>query len=194
MNISSIVNDIQLLHHNSIIQWKEQGINLTQHNFLRLVEENHSFNYQLWNAEDRARRDDCGADFVYQAKREIDYFNQQRNDRMEMIDSWLWNNLQPSQIPTVTLHSETPGMMIDRLSIIALKSYHMQLQTIRKNVTPDHIAMCQQKLQIIQEQLHNLANCLQQLLLEIQNQTRTFKIYHQMKMYNNPQFREEVSA
>jgi hypothetical protein len=192
MNISSIVQDIQALHHDTIISWKEHGIKLIYTDFLHLVEENHSFNYQLWHAEDRARRDDRGADFVYTAKREIDSFNQQRNDRMEMMDEWLWHHLQPADHNYCTLHTETPGMIIDRMSILSLKQYHMQLQTIRTDVDPEHLNTCAKKLSIISEQLTRLSHSLQQLLLEIQNQTRTFKIYHQMKMYNNPKLNPEL--
>ena len=187
MLIASVVNKIQTLHHDTIIYWKEHGITLTHLDFLNLVEENHSFNYQLWHAEDRARRDDCGSEFVHRAKREIDHFNQQRNDRMEMMDEWLWHYLTPADSSECILHTETPGMIIDRLSILSLKEYHMNLQTIRLDVNELHRDTCTKKLKIIQEQKIRLSNSLQQLLLEVQNKTRTFKVYHQMKMYNNPQ-------
>ena len=188
MNIAFIIKEIQTLHHDTIISWKEHGIILNHTGFLGLVEENHSFNYQLWHAEDRARRNDCGADFVLKAKREIDSYNQQRNDRMEMMDEWLLNDLQPANPDQCTLHTETPGMIIDRLSILALKQYHMHLQTTRTDVDKTHLEACQNKLNIINEQKTRLSKSLEQFLLEIQNKTRTFKVYHQMKMYNNPQY------
>src|SRR5665647_2167780 len=92
------VPEIIKLHHNCISDWKQNGLKLSHSDFLTLVEENHAFNYQLWHAEDRARRDDMGYEFIYHAKREIDHCNQQRNNRMETIDEWLFNQLQPAAV------------------------------------------------------------------------------------------------
>lgn len=177
---------IASLQQNSIIYWKEAGVVLSQHNFLGLVEENHAFNYQLWHAEDRARRDDLGYEFVYHAKREIDHCNQQRNNRMEAMDEWLFTALQPANPTECPVHSETPGMMIDRLSILALKAYHMELQSKRRDVDETHRKACQYKWQTIIAQQNQLLDCLEQLVNEVNNKTRTFRIYHQFKMYNDP--------
>ena len=145
-------NEIATLQRESIISWKRSGIILTQEDFFKLVEENHAFNYQLWHAEDRARRDDLGFEFVYKAKREIDHYNQQRNNRMEAMDDWLFQELQPALPSTCPVHSETPGMMIDRLSILALKTYHMALQLERIDVDVNHHQTCLGKLHTIEEQ------------------------------------------
>ena len=123
--------EIASLQRECIINWKKTDVKLQQNDFLKIVEENHAFNYQLWHAEDRARRDDLGFEFVYHAKREIDHCNQQRNNRMEAMDEWLFHQLQPASHIECPVHSETPGMMIDRLSIMALKAYHMALQIER---------------------------------------------------------------
>ena len=181
MNTNNFIKKLEQLHRESIVQWKEHSIELKHEGLLRLVEENHAFNYQLWLAEDRARRDDRGFEFVYQAKREIDHCNQQRNNRMEMIDEWFFNELQPAESTACPIHSESPGMMIDRLSILALKHYHMALQAIRAEVTDEHRKLCQHKLHIIQ-----LLHCLRDFLGEIESKKRTFKVYHQFKMYNDP--------
>src|SRR6187401_619449 len=122
---------ITSLHRQSIPQWKKTGVQLQQKDFYQLVEENHAFNYQLWHAEDRARREDMNFEFVYLAKREIDFCNQQRNNRMEAMDEWLYATLQPANHNQCPVNSESPGMIIDRLSILSLKSYHMALQTER---------------------------------------------------------------
>lgn len=180
------INNIEILHHDSIINWKKNGIQLNQTDFLGLVEENHAFNYQLWHAEDRARRDDLGHEPVYRAKREIDHFNQQRNNRMESIDEWLYIQLQPASHLDCPVHSETPGMIIDRLSILSLKAYHMELQTIRHDVDEAHRQNCTAKLQVLHEQKRQLLMCLDRLLHEVQHKTRTFRIYRQFKMYNDP--------
>lgn len=186
------VEEITHLHRNCIVQWKASGI-VHQHNeFYRLVEENHAFNYQLWHAEDRARRDDQGYEFVYQAKREIDRFNQLRNNRMEAMDEWLFNQLQPANHTLCPVHSESPGMIIDRLSILSLKFYHMNLQTQREDVTEDHRKNCTHKVAIIHQQLEQLTQCFKELLGDIAAQRRTFRIYHQFKMYNDPNLNPEL--
>lgn len=186
------VKQIANLQREAIVRWKTNGLQLNQEGFLALVEENHAFNFQLWQAEDRARRDDKGYEFVYQAKREIDHCNQQRNNRMEAIDGWLFEALEPASPQTCPVHSETPGMMIDRLSILALKVYHMDLQQKREDVDEDHRQSCERKLQTLLIQRDQLIDCLQQLIDEIKTKTRTFRVYHQFKMYNDPKLNPEL--
>lgn len=187
------IDNIQALHHDSILYWKEAGVITGRYSdFLTLVEENHAFNFQLWHAEDRARRDDKGYKFVYQAKREIDHFNQQRNNRMEAMDQWLFTLLKPTDANECPVHSETPGMIIDRLSILALKAYHMHLQIYRHDVDDTHRHTCQHKLLVIQAQQKQLYACLRQLIQEIRAKTRTFRVYHQFKMYNDPTLNPEL--
>lgn len=183
-------SDLADLQQACIILWKEQGLKLNQSGFLALVQENHAFNYQLWQAEDRARRDDKGPEFVYQAKREIDQYNQQRNNRMEAMDQWIYEVLKPADQAIV--HSETPGMIIDRLSILALKAYHMNLQTKRMEVDEAHRANCELKVQKILAQQAQLVTCLAQLMEEIRAGKRTFRVYHQFKMYNDPTLNPEL--
>lgn len=183
---------ITTLHRNCIYQWKAVGIEYQHKEFYQLVEENHAFNFQLWHAEDRARRDDMGYEFIYKAKREIDMCNQQRNNRMEAMDEWLFNTLQPVKLGHCPVNSESPGMIIDRLSILSLKSYHMALQTERLDVSEEHRKTCSAKLETIHQQLQQLTLCLEQLLDEIQAKNRTFRIYHQFKMYNDPTLNPEL--
>jgi len=188
INPSNITN----LHSQSITLWKNTGIEYKHQGFYQLVEENHAFNYQLWHAEDRARRDDLGFEFVYQAKREIDTCNQLRNNRMEAMDEWLFNALQPASPKECQVHSESPGMIIDRLSILSLKSHHMALQTDRQDVSEEHRINCRQKLDTIHQQLKQLAQCLGQLLEDVQGKNRTFRVYHQFKMYNDPNLNPQL--
>lgn len=177
---------IATIHRESIIRWKADGVQLNQNDFAGLIEKNHAFNYQLWHAEDRARRNDMGHEFVYLAKREIDECNQQRNNLMEAMDEWLFTRLNPAAATHCPVHSETPGMMIDRLSIMALKAYHMDVQASREGVDESHRLLCQKKLDTIFAQQQQLSSCLEQLIMEITAQTRTFRLYHQFKMYNDP--------
>jgi hypothetical protein len=185
MTTSINVAHIVMLHRDAIITWKASGVHASKQDFLRLVEENHAFNYQLWHAEDRARRDDLGHEFVYLAKREIDACNQQRNDRMEAMDVFIMDALKPLPATQCPVHSETPGMMIDRLSILALKAYHMGAQLERKSVDESHREACRQKLALIMAQKEQLTHCLEELLHDLCCGKRTFCMYYQFKMYNN---------
>jgi hypothetical protein len=192
MSVTLDIQAILSLHHQSILDWKDSGLSLQHKGLHQLIEENHAFNYQLWHAEDKARRDDMGHEFVYHAKREIDFCNQQRNNRMEAIDEWLFKQLNPEKPGICPINSESPGMIIDRLSILSLKSYHMALQTQRKDVDEEHRKKCAFKLDIIHQQLDQLALCLGQLLDEVINKTRSFRVYHQFKMYNDPKLNPQL--
>lgn len=193
-NVPINVPDILNLHRESIVNWKQSGVSFAHQEFLALVEKNHQYNYQLWHAEDKARRDDKGAEFVRDAKRQIDRFNQARNDAMEAIDEYLFRYLKPASHTTCPVHSETPGMMIDRLSILALKHYHMGLQTKRDDVDASHKMACAEKVMVIAQQLEGLAGCLSNLLQEVAERSRTFRLYRQMKMYNSAVLNPELAA
>ncbi len=192
MSLPLDVQAILTLHRQSILRWKESGLTLTHKELHSLIEENHAFNYQLWHAEDKARREDMGYEFVYHAKREIDYCNQQRNNRMEAIDEWLFKHLNPEKPGCCPIHSESPGMMIDRLSILSLKLHHMSLQTQRIDVDEEHKRKCSIKLDVIHQQLDQLALCLEQLLDEVVTKVRSFRVYHQFKMYNDPMLNPQL--
>jgi len=192
MNLLTLASDISILHQDAIIEWYQNGINFQYEGLLNFVAENHAFNFQLWNAEDRARREDKGHSFVYEAKREIDNYNQQRNNRMETIDVWFANTLTPASAETCPVHSETPGMIIDRLSILSLKCYHMAEQATRHRADAIHRETCSQKLTVLQAQHKQLTACLQQLIQDIVAQVRTFRLYHQFKMYNDPNLNPQM--
>jgi Protein of unknown function (DUF4254) len=152
---------------------------------LRLVGENHRRNFELWHTEDEARRDDLGSEHVHRAKRTIDRLNQERNDFIQQIDEWVVANLRP---PTggCPLHSETPGMMIDRLSILALKTFHMTLEAGRADASAEHRHKALLRVAVLEQQLDDLQTCLQTLLEDIGRGRRTFRVYFQFKMYNDP--------
>ncbi len=183
---------IATLHTQCIIDWKSLGVHHKYKEFLQLVEENHAYNYQLWHAEDKARREDMGFEFVYQAKREIDTCNQQRNNRMEAMDEWLYHALNPQSHVNCQVNSESPGMMIDRLSIISLKAYHMGLQVERSDVSEQHRASCTERLSTILQQRAQLKLCFDQLIDDVIHHKRTFRVYHQFRMYNDPTLNPEL--
>jgi hypothetical protein len=166
-------------------QWHEIEPAAVGENFLRLVAENHLRNFQLWHEEDIARRDDLGSGRVRQAKRAIDRFNQERNNFIEKMDEVLVSELQPAE-SGVPRNSETPGMIIDRLSILALKEFHMHEETDRSDVSAEHIANCSAKLARIRLQRSDLIQSLAELVAEVSAGRRTFGVYYQFKMYNDP--------
>jgi hypothetical protein len=190
MSNSISVQNIINLHKECIERWEHSGVEYCHHHFYRLVEENHAFNYQLWNAEDEARCDDPNR--VFEAKKRIDRFNQLRNDRMEAMDESLFQELKPAALNQCPVNSESPGMIIDRLSILSLKSYHMNLQTKRQDVDESHRKKCMEKLTVIHAQLAQLAQCFLELFLEVQEKKRTFRVYHQFKMYNDPNLNPQL--
>lgn len=201
------VNTLIAMHDDTIRRWKKVElsselssldcvlkVSLEETGFLSVAEENHGFNYQLWHAEDRARRDDKGHGFVYWAKREIDWCNQQRNDRVEQMDAWISKHYAPASEASARVNSETPGMIIDRLSILALKIYHMALQANRETADAAHRSKCHEKWQILLLQRQQLINCLDLFLEGILDKTVTFCTYHQFKMYNDKTLNPELYA
>jgi hypothetical protein len=153
--------------------------------FFRLLEENHLRNFFLWHEEDVARRDDLGFEAVYRAKRNIDRFNQERNNFIEEMDLTVVAALQPPATGCPR-NSETPGMITDRLSILALKEYHMHEETVRPEAAATHREKCAEKLARIRRQRADLAASLGELFADVTAGRRTFSVYYQFQMYNDP--------
>jgi hypothetical protein len=166
-------------------RWHQETPSAAGDGFSRLVQENHLRNFELWHEEDIARRDDLGSERVHQAKRAIDRFNQERNNFIEELDKALVAALQPAEAGCPK-NSETPGMMIDRLSILALKEYHMREEAERADAIDEHRAKCAEKLARIILQRADLTLSLAELLDAVAARTRTFAVYYQFKMYNDP--------
>jgi hypothetical protein len=153
----------------------------------RWVEANHRYNGLLWNEEDRARRTDVDPSEVAASKRLIDRHNQLRNDAVEAIDETILSLL--NGVPRrqgARLSSETAGAMIDRLSILALKIFHMREQTQRLDAGAGHVEACSAKLLRLSLQRSDLTSCLDQLLMDAHAGLAYFKVYRQFKMYNDP--------
>ena len=182
---------IDTLQLKKTVEWHQGPYNVSQDGFLQHVEENHYCNFELWHEEDRARRDDKGCRFVYQAKRNIDAWNQKRNDLIEKMDRWLVEDL-PDMPNDIAMNSETPGMVIDRLSILTLKAYHMKEEAQRELAHRSQRDRCTEKLDIIRRQHADLFEALELLMDDAFKGKRGFRVYSQFKMYNDPALNPEL--
>jgi len=155
---------------------------------LALVARQHRANYDLWHTEDEARTPNATDAQIVDVKRRIDSTNQLRNDLAEQIDVALLDFLAAKKLPNTAapLNSESPGLMIDRLSILALKIYHTRQEAERKEAPEGHATRNQDRLTILKEQRRDLSACLDALWRETLAGTRRFKLYRQLKMYNDP--------
>jgi hypothetical protein len=148
---------------------------------------NHRFNALLWDEEDKARSIDADPSEIARCKQRIDRYNQQRNDAVEAFDECLLAAVGDVSLTRgARLHSETAGAMVDRLSILSLKIFHMGLQAHRKEAGPKHVSACTEKLERLLAQRRDLASCLDRLLADVCEGRAYFKLYRQFKMYNDP--------
>lgn len=141
-----------------------------------------------WHFEDIIRDPNIDPREALVLKRRIDKSNQDRTDLVELIDSYFLDKYKETSIhPDATINTESPAWAIDRLSILALKIYHMQQEVNRKDTTPAHHAQCEQKLNILLEQQKDLSTAIEQLIQDIGSGHKYMKVYKQMKMYNDPE-------
>lgn len=140
-----------------------------------------------WHFEDIIRDPNIDPVEALTLKRRIDASNQVRTDMVEYIDSFFLEKYKDVAVsPAATVNSESPAWAIDRLSILALKIYHMQQEVDRKDVSADHKAACQKKLDILLEQRVDLSKSIDELIADIESGRKYMKVYKQMKMYNDP--------
>lgn len=140
-----------------------------------------------WHFEDIIRDPNIDPAEALVLKRRIDKSNQDRTDLVEMIDSYfLEKHADVKTLPGAVINTESPAWAIDRLSILALKIYHMQQEVNRTDVSKEHQAQCTTKLNILLEQQQDLSSAIDQLLEDIETGKKYMKVYKQMKMYNDP--------
>ncbi|MCC6816053.1 MAG: DUF4254 domain-containing protein [Saprospiraceae bacterium] len=146
-----------------------------------------------WHLEDLIRRPDLSHEEFVRTKRRIDLSNQERTDCVEKIDETLY--LEFKNIPLIEnprLNTETPAWVIDRLSILMLKIYHMQEQVQRQDANKEHIELCKNKLEILLTQKLDLCQSFNNFLEELRTGNAIMKLYRQMKMYNDPSTNPEL--
>jgi uncharacterized protein DUF4254 len=162
--------------------------------FEAAVEQQHFANFQLWHEEDKARVPGAHDYEIAAVKRNIDKYNQRRNDLMELCDVFALAELGKSNLPRAEapLHSESLGLMIDRLSILSLKIYHTQYEIDRTSAPAGHADRNRERLATLNDQRNDLAIALDALWAESLAGRRRFKIYRQLKMYNEPSLNPQI--
>ena len=140
-----------------------------------------------WHLEDIIRDPDIKPEEALAIKRRIDKSNQDRTDLVEQIDSYMLDKYKTVKVSeNATINTESPAWAIDRLSILALKIYHMQIEAERKDAAPEHTGSCKRKLEVLLTQQQDLSLAIDQLLEDIAAGRKYMKTYKQMKMYNDP--------
>ena len=180
------VDKLVRFHDDAVVRWHGSPVSVTAESPLwGAIGENHARNFELWHEEDKARDPQADDAEIAAVKRAIDRLNQQRNDAIERIDELLLAELGDLP-PEAPLNSETVGSIVDRLSIVSLKVFHMEEQTQRRDAAETHRRQCTEKLAVLRVQQRDLAGALAALLRDLLAGTRRIRIYRQMKMYNDP--------
>lgn len=140
-----------------------------------------------WHMEDIIRDPEIDPVAALTLKRRIDASNQDRTDMVEQLDSYFRDKYAAVKVlPDAVINTESPAWALDRLSILALKIYHMEAEVARTDATDAHRAKCAAKLSVLREQLSDLTTAINQLLADIEAGRKYMKVYCQMKMYNDP--------
>lgn len=140
-----------------------------------------------WHLEDIIRDPQIDPVEALALKRRIDKSNQDRTDMVEELDTYFREKYSDVKVAAdATINTESPAWALDRLSILALKIYHMQAEVDRTDATPEHLAKCRGKLAVLLEQRADLTTAINQLLDDIAAGRKYMKVYRQMKMYNDP--------
>lgn len=140
-----------------------------------------------WHLEDIIRDPQIDPVKALAIKRRIDASNQERTDMVEYIDSYFLDKYKDVKVKTTAIiNTESPAWAIDRLSILALKVYHMSIEANRTDAEAAHLEACKKKLAVLQEQKVDLSTAIEQLLTDIEAGDKYMKVYKQMKMYNDP--------
>ena len=184
------------LHRLTVYRWHRQAEPDNPYSgFLGLVCGQHQCNYLLWHEEDLARDPTASDAQMAQVKRNIDRLNQQRNDRIEHLDDALVDYLRGEAIDPpagAKVNTETPGSTIDRLSILALRIYHMEEQADRPDADESHRGKATARLSILYEQHRDLSKSLGELWEDLLAGAKRLKVYRQFKMYNDPTLNPRV--
>ena len=183
------VHAILDLQESAVAEWHEREVDNRYEDFLHVVCLQHQQNFRLWHQEDIARSPEVAEADIAAVKRAIDRLNQRRNDLIERLDDYVLVELSDAGVrprADAPQNTETPGSVIDRLSILALRLYHMEEQACRADATDEHVVKAKARLEILHQQHRDLAISLGELLADLFAGRKRLKVYHQFKMYNDP--------
>jgi hypothetical protein len=184
-----MVNSVNRLHRDTVDRWHTSDPDNLYDGLQETVCQQHQFNFLLWHEEDIARSPDVSDARIAMVKRAIDSYNQQRNDWIELVDEALIEILSEAGVELrndAKLNTETPGSVVDRLSIMSLRIYHLQEQLDRTDVDAGHAQKVEERLERCQVQQTDLSSSLEELLSDLFAGKKFLKVYQQMKMYNDP--------
>ena len=145
-----------------------------------------------WHMEDLIRSPNIDSDKGMSLKRRIDLSNQERTDTVENLDDYFYNEFRDQGHENSSWNTESPGWVLDKLSILCLKIFHMKEQTKRGDVTKEHIEICQHKLNVLLQQQKDLSISYHELLEDYKIGKKVIKLYRQMKMYNDKNLNPEL--
>ncbi|RPI01342.1 MAG: DUF4254 domain-containing protein [Calditrichaeota bacterium] len=154
----------------------------------------HYKNYEIWHLKDKMRRPDTPNEEVVECERLVDHYNRNRMKAIEQLDIWIENVLMNANIRPgheIEVNSETPGSIIDRLSIVVLKIFHLQEHDNNSVSDSELKKQIELRLKILEEQKTDLAYALDKLLLDLRQAKKRHKVYRQFKIYNDPSFHPE---
>jgi Protein of unknown function (DUF4254) len=181
---------VTLLQDRCTLSWHHEtpAVPPSLNGFERALADQHLANFELWHAEDAARTPQASDRDIARTKRFIDGANQRRNDLTEQCDVLLLEFLSRQNLPApaAELHSESPGLILDRLSILSLKLFHTREEIDRPEAPPGHAGRNVERLRILTEQRDDLAAALDRLWQQVLDGRQSFKLYRQLKMYNDP--------
>ena len=197
LDAPTLVRQVGQLHADTVAHWHAEPMTNPYTGVLGVVCQQHQYNYLLWHEEDVARRRDVSDARIAEVKRAIDGYNQQRNDWIERVDETLLEMLSAVGVeapPTAPLNTETPGSAIDRLSIMALRVFHLQEELARDDADDDHRRRCAEKLERCRLQQADLSESLGDLLADVFAGRKRLRVYRQMKLYNDPTLNPQLYA
>jgi len=188
------VNEIVTMQVDCVARWHREPIDNPfseagkNNSLFATACQQHQFNYLLWHEEDIARSPDVSDAKIAEVKRNIDRYNQQRNDWIEKIDDWITADLEDKILSSADakLNTETPGSAMDRLSIMSLRVFHLDEQLSRNDIDQQHLEKVNMRLAICRLQQKDLSQSLSELLVDIYTGVKRHRTYRQMKMYNDP--------
>lgn len=154
----------------------------------------HYKNFVVWHLQEQIRRKETSDEVIVESGKSIDYHNLKRLEAIEQIDIWLENVLNAAGLhpePSVEVNSESPGSIIDRLSILTLKIYHLNEHLMNADLNEEQRQLTALRLSILEEQRNDLANALNKLLLDLRQAKKRHQVYRQFKIYNDPSFHPE---